>query len=55
MSLVKLLVTIVVATPLFVLVGWPHSWWTTFLIGVVAIGAGTAAEALVAPAKAPPE
>jgi hypothetical protein len=47
MSLLRLVVVVVVALPLFLLVGWPHPWWATFLIAAVAFGAAHGVEALV--------
>lgn len=52
MSLLRLLVTVGVAAPLFLLVGWPHEWYVTFGIAVISIGAGHLAELLVG--KTPP-
>jgi hypothetical protein len=49
MSLLRLFVTVAVALPLFLAVGWPHEVWVTFLIALVAVGAGHIAEALVRP------
>src|SRR5262245_13561808 len=53
MSFLRLVVTVAVAVPLFLIVGWPHPWWVTALIAVVALGAGHGAEALLARAKGP--
>jgi hypothetical protein len=53
MSLLRLFVTVLVAAPLFVVVGWPHPWGVTFLIGLVAISAGYGAEALFKRGKEP--
>jgi hypothetical protein len=47
MSLLRFVVTVVVALPLFLAVGWPHPWGTTFLISLVAVSAGYTVEALV--------
>jgi hypothetical protein len=55
MSLLRFFVTVVVAVPLFLAVGWPHPWWTTFLIAVVAIAAGYGAEAVVKRGGKPPD
>src|SRR5262245_48076014 len=51
MSPLRLFVTVLVAVPLFVAVGWPHHWWVTFLIALVAVSAGYGAEALFARRK----
>jgi predicted membrane-bound mannosyltransferase len=53
MSLLRLFVTVVVAVPLFLVVGWPHPWWVTFVIAMVAISAGYGAEALFKRGKEP--
>jgi len=45
-SLLRFVVTVVVAVPLFLAVGWPHPWWTTFLIALASVSAGRGAEAL---------
>jgi hypothetical protein len=47
MSLLRCFVTVVVALPLFLVVGWPHPWETTFLISLGAVSAGYAVEVLV--------
>jgi hypothetical protein len=47
MSPLRFFVTVVVALPLFLAVGWPHPWGTTFLISLVAVSAGYGVEALV--------
>ena len=48
MSLLRFFVTVVVASPLLLAVGWPHPWWTTFLIALVSSLAGfSSVEALV--------
>ena len=47
MSFLRLITVVVVATPLFLMVGWPHAWWVTFLIALVSVSAGHAVEALV--------
>jgi hypothetical protein len=46
MSALRLITVVVVALPLFLMVGWPHPRWVTFLIALVACGAGFAVEAL---------
>jgi hypothetical protein len=47
MLALRVLVSTVVAVPLMLVVGWPQPLWATFLIGVVACGAGHAVVALV--------
>lgn len=39
-SVLKFGVTLLVAVPLFVVVGWPHSWHVSLAIAFVSIGAG---------------
>src|SRR5262249_26082868 len=51
MSFLRLVVTVAVALPLFLIVGWPHPWWATALIAVVALRAGHGAEALLVGAR----
>jgi hypothetical protein len=46
MSLLRTSVTVAVALPLFLIAGWPHPWWVSLLIAVVAVGAGRGAQAL---------
>jgi hypothetical protein len=53
MSLLRFFVTVVVGVPLFLAVGWPHPWWTTFLLALVAISAGYGVEALVKRVREP--
>jgi hypothetical protein len=53
MSPLRLIIVVVVALPLFLIVGWPHPWWVTFLISVVACGTASGVEALVNRGKAP--
>jgi hypothetical protein len=53
MSLLRLFVTVVVAVPLFLAVGWPHSLMTTLVIAFVSIGTGYGVEALVRQGKGP--
>jgi hypothetical protein len=55
MSLLRTFVTAAIALPLFLIVGWPHPWWATFLIAVVAVGAGHGAQALFDRCKKPGE
>jgi hypothetical protein len=44
---VRTVVAMLVAIPLFLLVGWPHPWFVTALIALVAFGAGYGVEALL--------
>jgi hypothetical protein len=45
LSPVKLIVTVLVAVPLVLAAGYPHSWLVSLLIGFVSIGAGHLADA----------
>jgi hypothetical protein len=47
MPILRSVIALVVALPLFLLVGWPHSWVVTFLIALVSFGVGRGVEALV--------
>jgi hypothetical protein len=51
MSALRLVVTVLVAVPLFLLVGWPHEWYVTLGIAVVSLAAGYLVELLVRGAK----
>jgi hypothetical protein len=53
MSLIRFATVVVVATPLFLMVGWPHPWWVTFGIALVASAAGYGVEALARLGQAP--
>jgi hypothetical protein len=47
MSALRLIVTVLVAVPLFLIVGWPHPWYVTFGIAVVSLGAGHLVDFLI--------
>ena len=47
MSLLRYVVTVCVALPLFLMVGWPHPIYVTFLLACASFGAGYGVEALV--------
>jgi hypothetical protein len=53
MSPLRFFTVVVVATPLFLMVGWPHPWWVTFVIALVATSAGYGVEALARLGKKP--
>ena len=53
MSLLRLFITVVVAVPLFMVVGWPHPWWITLIIAFLSIGTGYAVEAIFKKEKGP--
>jgi hypothetical protein len=55
MSLLRLAVTVLVAVPLFLAVGWPQAFYATLAIAFVAIAAGYAVEGLVRSARGRPE
>jgi hypothetical protein len=55
MKPVQFVVTVVVAVPLFLWVGWPHPWSTTFLLALISVGSGHAVQALVERSKDPSE
>jgi hypothetical protein len=55
MSLLRFVVFLSVALPLLLIVGWPHPWWVTFLIALVAGGVAHGVEALVKYGKEPAE
>lgn len=46
MSMLRYVVTVAVALPCFLVVGWPHPVYVTFLIALVSFGAGYGVEAL---------
>jgi hypothetical protein len=51
MSFLRYVVTVCVALPLFLMVGWPHPFYLTFLIALASFGAGYGVEALVRKAR----
>jgi hypothetical protein len=55
MSLARFVTFVFVATVLFLIVGWPHPWWMTLLIGLVAGGAGYGVDAFSKRRKEPTE
>jgi hypothetical protein len=46
MSLLRYVVTVVVALPCFLAVGWPHPVYLTFLVALVSFAAGYGVEAV---------
>jgi hypothetical protein len=51
MSVLRWIVTVIVAVPLFLMVGWPQAWYVTLGIAVISLGAGHLAEFVASKAK----